>query len=189
MRYGLIALFVGMVSAQWLVPLKMIYDGEQVVSNGTVYKFKTRPVDPSDPFRGKYITLNFEVDGIADTTSYESGELINIIFENDSAGYARPLVAQKETPSEGPYLQTTVTYSSRDDSEHPMVFFNLPFDRFYLEESKASEAERLSWQSRQDSTQITYGIVHIGSGRAVLTDVMINDKSIAKIVEEGRSEP
>jgi uncharacterized membrane-anchored protein len=182
MRYGLIALFVGMVLAQWLVPMKMIYSSEQVVLNGTVYKFKTQPVDPSDPFRGKYIVLNFEVNGIADTTSYESGELVNIIFENDSAGFAKPLAALRETPSEGPYLQTTVTYSS--GGEHPMVYFNLPFDRFYLEESKASEAEQLYWQSRQDSTQITYGLVRIGSGAAVLTDVMINDKSITKMVEQ-----
>jgi hypothetical protein len=63
-------------------------------------------------------------------------------------------------------------------------FFNLPFDRFYLEESKASEAERVYWQAQRDTAQVAYGLVTIGKGRAVLTDVMINDRSVVDIITD-----
>jgi hypothetical protein len=68
------------------------------------------------------------------------------------------------------------------------VFFNLPFDRFYLEESKASQAEQLYWQAQLDTVQVAYGVVTIGRGRAVLTDVMINDRSVVEIITELNSE-
>ncbi len=50
-------LFAVMCLAQWIVPGKMVYDSENTIAEGTLYKFKTAPVDPSDPLRGKYVTL------------------------------------------------------------------------------------------------------------------------------------
>ena len=55
-----IVLFVLVALAQLYVPAKMIWDQEDVLKNGSEYKFKTDPVDPNDPFRGKYITLSFD---------------------------------------------------------------------------------------------------------------------------------
>ena len=48
--------------AQIVVPAHMIYQQEDAIDTGVAYKFKTEPFDPSDPFRGKYITLNYEID-------------------------------------------------------------------------------------------------------------------------------
>lgn len=45
---------------QLYVPSKMIWDREEVLRTGTEYKFRTAPIDPTDPFRGKYITLRFD---------------------------------------------------------------------------------------------------------------------------------
>ena len=53
--------FIFMVFAQWYVPSKMILDREDILKNGEEFKFLTQPIDPSDPFRGKYITLNSEM--------------------------------------------------------------------------------------------------------------------------------
>ena len=182
-----IALFLIMCLAQWFVPAKMIYDSERVILEGIPYKFKTLPVDPSDPFRGKYITLNFEQNMINVTAGsiWSSGEIIYVTFTTDSAGFAQAAAVDKVRPSSGDYLKTTVSYTT---SEPYLLYFELPFERFYLEESKASQAEQAYWRAQADSTQVTYGLVAIREGTAVLKDVMINDKSITKIVEELNAE-
>ena len=73
--------------------------------------------------------------------------------------------------------------------EHETVTIHYPFERFYLEESKASEAERLYWEANSDSTQATYAVVRIKDGNAALQDVMINGESIISIIKnlEGES--
>lgn len=181
-------LFVVMCIVQWLVPGKMIFDSETVIVDGTVYKFRTQPIDPSDPFRGKYITLNFDANSmtIEDSSTWESGEEIYVTFATDSLGFAEPSGVFKEPPDSGPFLKTTVNYFN--SSYVYEVFFNLPFDRFYLEESKALQAEHLYWQAQSDTTQLAYGLVTIGKGQAVLTDVMINDRSVVDIINELNSD-
>ena len=54
-------IFLAVVLVQLVVPAKMIFDKEVILKTGTIYKFKTQPIDPSDPFRGKYVTLNYEL--------------------------------------------------------------------------------------------------------------------------------
>ena len=184
MKTVALPLFVLMCLAQWLVTGKMIYNSEKVIDEGTTYKFKTQPIDPSDPFRGKYITLNFDATSIVLDNSghWESGEEVYVTFTSDSAGFAKASGIFKEPPDSETYLKTSVNYINT--YQHFEVFFNIPFDRFYLEESKASQAEQLYWQAESDTTQVAYGLVTIGKGRAVLTDVMINDKSVVDIIEE-----
>ena len=184
MKTVALPLFVVMCLAQWLVPGKMIYDSETVIVEGTTYKFKTQPIDPSDPFRGKYITLNFEANSIvlADSSLWDSGEVVFITFTIDSAGFATPSGIFRNPPDTDAFLKTSVSYFNTYDNFE--VFFNLPFDRFYLEESKASQAEQLYWQAQADTVQVAYGLVTIGKGKAVLTDVMINDRSVVDIINE-----
>ncbi|HZI25706.1 MAG TPA: GDYXXLXY domain-containing protein, partial [Chryseolinea sp.] len=91
MKNIIMILFAVMCLAQWIVPGKMVYDSENTISLGTVFKFKTEPVDPSDPFRGKYVTLRFESDfiEIEDSAEWVSGEDIFVTFTTDMAGFAK----------------------------------------------------------------------------------------------------
>jgi uncharacterized membrane-anchored protein len=174
-----------MCLAQWIIPGKMVYDSEKIISGGTVFKFKTEPIDPADPFRGKYITLSFEADYIYsdDTTDWQSGDRIFVTFTADSAGFAKAENAYRTPPDEKSYLRTTVSYVN-DNGSNRRIVFRLPFDRFYLEESKASDAEQLYWKAQRDSAKTAYGLVSIGPGQAVLTDVIINERPIVDIIEE-----
>jgi uncharacterized membrane-anchored protein len=183
MKTAITILFALMCLAQWVVPAKMIYDSEHVISNGNIFKFKTQPIDPSDPFRGKYITLNFESNFIKlkDTVKWQAGQEIFVTFTTDSAGFAIAEDLFSTPPDTESFLRTTVDYIN-DYQGEPKLWFTLPFDRFYLEESKASQAEQLYWQAQRDSTQVAYGLVSIGKGSAVLTDVILNDKPIVEII-------
>jgi len=189
MKKIMLPLFALMCLAQWLVPGKMIYDSEHVIASGILFKFKTQPIDPSDPFRGKYITLSFDATSLitGDTVTWESGETIFVSFTTDSAGFAKAISISREAPASEAYLQTTVSYMNTYGQRE--VFFNLPFDRFYLEESKASQAEQVYWKAQSDSTQVAYGLVSLGKGAAVLKDVMINDKSVVQVINDLNAEP
>lgn len=184
MRLLIPIVFVLMCLAQWFVPGKMIYDSEVTRRNGILYKFKTRPIDPADPFRGKYVTLTFEEDVIkADSTAgWESGDVIFIEFTTDDEGFAKPSAVYREAPSSDSYLKTHVDYVTQ--YEETEVYYDIPFSRLYLEESKASEAERVYWESLSDTTQVTYALVSMGKGNAVLQNVYINDRTIVDIVKE-----
>lgn len=184
MKNIVILAFGAMCVAQWIVPGKMIYDSERVVRDGRVYKFKTLPIDPSDPFRGKYITLNFEADHLdVDTIAdWKSEEEVFVTFMEDSAGFAKVNTLSRSKPDSDHYLRTKVNFAT--NYEPYQINFNLPFDRFYLEESKASQAEQLYWQAQRDSAQVAYGLVSMGNGTAVITDVMIKDRSVVDIINE-----
>ena len=56
----IIILFLLVALAQLFVPAQMIYNQEDILDTGKLVKFQCEPIDPNDPFRGKYITLNFK---------------------------------------------------------------------------------------------------------------------------------
>jgi uncharacterized membrane-anchored protein len=163
------------------VPGKMIWDREDILRTGLEFNFKTAPIDPSDPFRGKYVALGFEETSISipNEDDWSTGETIFISIEADADGFARAQAASKVAPGETAYLETTVDYVTSDTHK---LYFNYPFDRYYMEESKAYGAEQTYRESALDSTATTYAVVRIKNGAAVLKDVMINGESIEDIV-------
>lgn len=169
--------------AQWYVPGSMIAEQENILETGKVFRFKTAPVDPSDPFRGKYITLNFEAAGLkkADYNQFTRGQKIFVVLREDEEGFAQIADIITTQPQEdADYVEADIMFSNEE-----MVRINYPFDRFYLEESKAGDAEQVYRDSnRSDTTQSTYAIVRMKNGKSVLEDVMINDRSIVDIVRE-----
>jgi uncharacterized membrane-anchored protein len=181
--------FVIVAVAQLGVPAKMIWDREDILKTGTAFKFKTAPIDPSDPFRGKYVALGFEETTISipNEKDWSIGEAVFVSIVIGEDGFAQAREASKEPPpGKTTYLKTTVDYISYDSSNQMDV--NYPFDRYYMEESKAYGAEQTYRESTWDSTAVTYALVHIKNGEAVLKDVMINGESIKEIVARQNNE-
>ncbi|HEX5111355.1 MAG TPA: GDYXXLXY domain-containing protein [Saprospiraceae bacterium] len=183
MRYLIIILFLMMVAIQWFVPLSVIVGHEKVLADGKVFKFKTQPVDPSDPFRGKYITLRFEETSFPVDTSLNisNGDDIFVLIEEDGDGFAKITDIKTEKPE---HTENFINAKAGYVVDNNNVEVEYPFERFYLEESKASEAERAYWEANRDSTQTTYALVAVRNGTAALKDVMIDDKSVTEVVEK-----
>ena len=177
------SIFVVVVLAQLFVPAQMIFDQENTIALGTAYKFRTQPVDPSDPFKGKYIYLNYDL-SLASTndTTWVTNAPIYISFKTDSLGFAMVKEVSKADPKAGDYLKTTVAwYDSYDQS----VGFTFPFNEFYMNETKAYDAELAHAQAQLDSLpNTTYALVYLYKGKAVLDNVLINDIPIADYVEK-----
>ena len=160
--------FILMCIAQLFIPSKMIMDQENVLTTGTEYIFRTRPVDPNDPFRGKYITLDFQDNTfpIENNEGWDRQEKIYAHLTTDAGGFAKIKNVTKTEPAGSEYISATVQYvNARNDSYELVIDF--PFDRYYMEESKAKPAEETYREANRDTTQITYALVHVKNGEAV----------------------
>jgi len=169
-------------AVQLFVPAQMIYQQEDALSTGTAYKFKTEPIDPSDPFRGKYIVLNYEMDSFEtdDEGWYDYKGNVFVYLKTDTEGFAKvKTVSKTELDTSDDYFMAESSYNYGGK-----VNFDLPFDRFYMNENKAYDAEVSVWEAQRDTTSICYGLVYIKDGAAVLDNVFIDDKSIKEFVEE-----
>ena len=175
-------MFVVVVLAQLFVPAQMIFDQENTIAKGTAYKFRTQPVDPSDPFKGKYIYLNYDLSFAATKdTTWESNAPIYITFQTDSLGFAMVKDIYKDDPKDGDYLKTKVAWY---DHYEKNVGFSFPFNEFYMNETKAYDAELAHAQAQRDSLpNNTYALVYLLKGKAVLDNVFINDIPISDYVE------
>lgn len=188
-RNWLIILFAVMVLAQLAVPFKMIFDREKVLSEGKTFKFKTAPIDPSDPFRGKYVTLNFAENNfeVSDGETWHNGQSVYVLLAADVDGFAKIVDVVRELPAESDdCVKAKLNYvATKKDSTKTIqeLNFEYPFERFYMEESKAPLAESMYWEVSRDTTKITYASVNIQNGQAVLKDVFIGDVSIRELVK------
>ena len=176
----IILLFAAMVLVQWIVPGSMIYDSQQIITKGVPLKFKCAPVDPNDPFRGKYITLDFAIRQFTVDSSldFQQGTDVIAILKNDSSGFAVIDDVRKEPPANNePFLKLPISYINNIDKTTELNF-NIPFSRFYMEEYKAPAAETLYQQGVADTTGNTYALVYVYKGNARIRDVFVRDTSV-----------
>lgn len=179
--------FIIVSMVQLFVPTKMIIDKEIIMGDGVEYKFKMAPIDPSDPFRGKYITLSFDESSIEieDEDDWMRGEIVYASIAKDTDGFARLKSVSKTKPIDNQdFVEAKVSFVTENGSN--MLTIDYPFDRYYMEESKAYNAELIYRQFQLDTNQITYALVSVKGGEAVLKDVLINGTSIKEIVKANR---
>ncbi|MFT2007679.1 GDYXXLXY domain-containing protein [Pontibacter sp. 13R65] len=180
--------FILVCLAQLYVPISMIRNREAILRYGKEFKFLTAPIDPSDPFRGKYIVLNFtqNIFPVEDASAWPEDKVIYLHLQTNQNGFATISKISQAPPADTiDYIASKVEYVSHHNGRNH-VFFQFPFDRFYMEESKAYEAELAYTASQQDTTQQTYALVRVKEGEAVLSDVLINGVPIKEMVERQR---
>lgn len=176
--------FVLVCLGQIYVPAKMILDQENVLKTGVEYKFKTAPVDPTDPFRGKYVTLRYDNTNITlqdTTTNWYALREVYVKVTSDQAGFAKIVDVSANPFEDGDYFKAwlNTTYVSNGQTE---LTVNYPFDRYYMDEFKAHDAELAYAEAQWDTSRVAYSLVSIKNGNAVLKDVLIDGVPIKDIV-------
>ena len=185
MKISVILAFFILAIIQWLIPGKLIRDKSQVLKKGVSYKFKTEPVDPSHPFKGKYISLNFAETTFTDKIKRQlrGYDPVFVILGIDAQGFAKVKNLSTEEPkTDSVYVKATVYYTS-EAHDSITVHFEYPFDKFYMEEFKAPQAEIIYRESTRDSSNTTYALVKIYKGEAVIENVFINDIPIGALIK------
>ncbi len=175
-------LFIVVSIIQIGVPLQMVISNESAITSGKAYRFKTIPVDPNDPFRGKYIRLRFEANRFVtlDSVEWQRGEIVYVAVGEDEQGFATIRGISRTPYSSQDYLRAEVDAIRRDDKT--TVVIQYPFNRFYMEESKAPEAERIYREAQIDPQTDTYALISIRNGKGTITDVLIDGTSIREMV-------
>lgn len=164
-----------MVLVQLYVPANMIFKKESVLTEGKEFRFRTRPIDPSDPFRGKYVVLSFQDNAIKvnNAADWYPGEEIYVSLTTNEEGFAKIQSVSKDQPMDTEdYVKSTIEYIMNDSVRDLTVYF--PFDRYYMEESKAYNAELAYNEATLDTNQISYALVSVKKGDAVIKDVIID---------------
>jgi uncharacterized membrane-anchored protein len=183
-KYIIIA-FVLTVLVQLAVPAQIVWENEQAYANGKEYKFKTQPIDPNDPFRGKYISLNFEADSADVKDSEWHADEGYVVLGTDKEGFAIIDTLMEEAPAKGDYVKVKVNYYYGTTAQ-----VEYAFDRFYMEESKAPDAEKMhqSYISKENRVP-AYAIVAVKGKVAVVKDVILDGMPIKEYVETHQNKP
>jgi uncharacterized membrane-anchored protein len=185
-------IFILIALIQLAIPVKSIYNQEQILTHGKEFKFQTVPVDPTDPFRGKYIALNFKENtiGVSTYEKWNKGEKVFVIVEEDKNGFAQVMYASKTVPNNhNHYLSAIVQRVTSTKGESNLeIQIQYPFDRYYMEESKAKAAENLYRKATADQKILTYALVNIKDGKTTLKDVMIDGKSIKDLIVKSQKD-
>lgn len=166
-----------MVLAQWYIPLKMLNNQEVVIKNGKEFHFQTRPVDPYDPFRGKYIDLNFVLNSYEATYIDPSFEGVAYAELGTNAnGFATINSIAKQPYAHSNYLKIDVK-----NVQSNTAYFELPFNKFFLNEDLAYTAENSVMTLNNEDKLKCFAKVMVKDGAYSLEDVMLEDQSISEL--------
>ncbi|MFL5730000.1 MAG: GDYXXLXY domain-containing protein [Cytophagaceae bacterium] len=188
-------LFFVIMGLYLFVPFYLISTYTDILKNGKVYRFKPRPVDPYDAFRGKYITLYFLQTSITyDTTKmdFKKGDNVYLKLEKDSAGYGIFTQAFKSAPENSDYIKTMVRYEWKKSGDpEAEITFDLPFDRYYLPEDMAPQAEQLYFENlrmRGENTDSVYVDVRIKDGKALIEELYFQGIPVKEFIHKHQAD-
>lgn len=179
----IILVFVLLAVIQLIVPLRMIISSERVLDEGVSYRFRMVPIDPSDPFRGRYITLKYRDNSvkISDGDQWKRGDKVFAVLSTHKEGYAIIKNISKIRPQDNEdYITAKIRYVKLRDKN--TVTLDFPFTRYYMEEFKAPKAEKAYRKLVRNAN--TYALVSVQRGEAVIEDVLLDGVPIADKLNE-----
>lgn len=180
-RAWLLAVLCVALLLQWAVPAWLIARSQLTLQSGARYYFRTAPVDPADPFRGRYVTLAFDAASLPPDLSFRAGERIWLPLRVGADRYAYFGEALRAPPARGPYLQARVHWSGSD-----RLRVELPFNRYYLDERLAPAAERAYREAspaRGGAALPAYVSVRIWRGNAVLEELFLDNVPVRRYLQ------
>ncbi|RDX35797.1 hypothetical protein DZA50_06055 [Kangiella sp. HD9-110m-PIT-SAG07] len=166
---------------QLAVPGYMIYEQNQILSEGKVYKFKTQPIDPYDPFRGRYVTLTYKVNAepVPSEEDLRRGEWVYALLGKDEAGFAifTNLVTEKPVSDQN-HIKLKVGWGGSEGG----YYVEVPFNRYYASEDTAPKIERAVW--RRETVDDVYAEIRVLDGKAALKELYVDELPIREFIKK-----
>ena len=175
----MLGIFIVVCVAQLLAPVSMIYTHEATLASGKLFKFKTAPVDPADVFRGKYVALRFEdQEGHGETgVDWASLDEVYALVEEATDGYAHFTEVLLAPPEDLDYLRVKVSHT-----QGSRLSLNIPFDRYYLPEDLAPQAEQAYREHSRMGNRDAYVTVVIKDGFGVISNLYLSGQPILEFL-------
>ena len=175
-RNWLLAAFVLIAAAQLAAPAWMIFSRERTLHAGKVFKFRTRPIDPVDAFRGHYVWLNLEPNEIkvADSYVWHGGQKAFAVLDIDTNGFAIVKRLEHAMPADEPAVAVETGWAYKGK----MHIQWSGLDRYYMAEEKAPAAER-AYREHSRATNNTYHVtVRVNGPQAALEELFIENQPV-----------
>jgi uncharacterized membrane-anchored protein len=181
-RLGIFALFVATAIAQWAVPGSLIWKSERILAEGKQFRFRTRPVDPADLFRGRYVAIGIErdtvdLDRVPAEGEFRRGSVMYASLAVDAAGFAYPAALTPVPPPGADAVRVRVGWANRQPGIGAKnISVEYPFARYYAGEKSAPRIEGAVANPeilRQGETWVT---VRVLGGDALIEDLFIAGK-------------
>ncbi len=109
-------LFIAFAAIILLVPIYVAISSQSILNNGKLYKFKPMVYDPFDPFRGKFLRVNYDTDNIPTKFDFKEKEVAFVSIGVDKDGFAFFEEAFKRAPKGKDYLETTIKWTGMEEA-------------------------------------------------------------------------
>ena len=103
--------YIGLIAVLALiliVTFSFIIYNQWPLMTGKRIVLATQPIDPFDPFRGQYITINYEISRITDIDGLKEGDFIYVILKEDKQGIWRKDSVSKSKPESKDFIRGEV---------------------------------------------------------------------------------
>jgi uncharacterized membrane-anchored protein len=178
------ALLAALCVLQLGVPASLVLRHEQTLASGTPWRFQAAPVDPADPYRGRYVRLGYAAEDaavpLADAAQayVAHGTRMYAELAAGADGFARFVRLHALRPSGVEYADVFVQgMREPGDGESPgapAAFVRLPIDRYYLPEEAAPEVEAAYARASREARGRTYVEARVRDGHAAITALVID---------------
>lgn len=153
---------------------------ERTLAEGADVLLAVAPVDPADPFRGRYVSLAFELEQANHKLQGRApiyNEPAYVVLKVDAARVASVDYVTATEPASGLYLKAASSWQESDTTVH----VSLPFKRYYMNEALAPAAEAAYRAAIvRDDGEKNYARVRLLGGRAVIEAVLLDGVPIER---------
>lgn len=182
-RIRLVVFLIASLVILTVVSGKMLL-AERAVRLGEEFRFPVQGYDPHDPFRGRYLALSME--NRARVRKGEpapgAGEIVCVSIVRRSDGSAGFGEISRNPPGDGSaWLSVNCSHRVWDSEVTREWSFVPPFERFYLNEKLAPEAERRLNRALADSDSRVELVLKVYRGFACIVDLTINGVPIREL--------
>mgnify|MGYP000200154761 CR=1 FL=1 len=160
------------------IPIFLMIKSEDVLENGIRHKLRLRAYDPFDPFRGKYLRLNYDNTASCDP-GLETGDACYITLKKGEDGFSTFEHMHQEKPETEDYFESRVLYAF--DSTGTFKLDNM--EKYFINESKAGHAERVVQDFQRKKPDDIYVAIRVMEGEVRLEDVYIQEVPLLEYLE------
>jgi hypothetical protein len=177
-----LALWIVLAVAQLALPAWTIVGEERILRQGRQIKLQTRPVDPADVFRGRYVALGFAVEEVPRALvrgEFQHGDTGYLELREGPNGFAEVVALHKEMPEGELVLRGEVNFLTPET-----VGIQLPFDRYYMDEHDAPQAEAVYRERALDEPQESFVLLRVLRGRAAIEELYVGGKPVRDLLRK-----
>jgi uncharacterized membrane-anchored protein len=170
MKYWRVLVFGLVALAQLAVPASLVWEREQTLRHGSVWKFRTAPVDPVDAFRGRYVALQFDVETqeIVPPPGADSGQTIFVTMRQNAEGFAEIDQVLASPPAGDDFIEAKLAGK----------IVSLPFDKYWVNERDAPAAEAAYLALSRRDKRNAFVTVRVFRGDAALEQLYLDGQPL-----------